>query len=721
MGGRWLVLAILLVLAAVLVLPAAALATGEPRLRTSVTDDAGVLTPAEEAQVATALQQLRDDHGVQLFVAYVETTGTATVTDFTAETARVNSLGGNDALLLVAIGDRSDALWVGDSLDAITNDEIDAILTTAVEPRLADGDFAGAMIAGAEAIGSAVERAAATVPPATAAAPTTAPVTAPPGESAGGGGSGIDITPILALLLVVGGGLIIGWTWWTRRKAATAVAATLDQLNREANRALLAADEAMKDATNDVEFAAAQWGDDEVVAYRAAIDRGADDLKAAFAIRQQLDDAEPETPAQRERMLHEILTRTTGIHEALDAQEQRFDQLRDLEQAAPAQLAALPPVIDGLRTRREAARVLMDRLAATYAPSAIASVSGNLPEADKALASASDEAAQGAGLVGGRPHQAVISLRRAQDAVTQVTRLLDAVERLGARLDEAAAGLPGELDAAAADIASARTAIERVNAAGASPAGAPPAGDQAPALAAAEQLLSDARGAAAAHPLDPLAALEMATRANAAADAIVAGVQAEEARRAKRLQAATTAVTSARGHVDRAVDYITTRRHGVGRTARTRAAEAQASLADAQRLAASDPDAALTAARRATQLADEAYRLAASQFDAWDASNGPVAGPYSRPPAGPAGSDIAGAVLGGIIGGILAGGGRGSGWGGTPWGGGMGGRRGGGFGMPPGPFGGGGRSRGGSFNLPGGFGGGGGGGGGGGRVRGGRW
>jgi hypothetical protein len=198
----------------------------------------------------------------------------------------------------------------------------------------------------------------------------------------------------------------------------------------------------------------------------------------------------------------------------------------------------------------------------------------------------------------------------------------------------------------------------------------------------------------------------------------VAGVQDREARQQRRLQMAATALTSARGHVDRAVDYITTRRHGVGRTARTRAAEAEAQLAEAERLAASDPDASLAAAQRATQLADEAYRRAASQFDAWDAANGPVAGPY-RPPSS-AGADIAGAVLGGIIGGILAGGGRGSGWGGSPWGGPMsgggGGRHGGGFGLPGG-FGGGGRSGGGGFSLPGGFGGGGGGG----RVRGGRW
>lgn len=704
----WLSIAILTIMLAV---PGPALADGEPTLRDSVTDLADVLTPAEEADVADALQQLRDAHGVQLFVAFVGTTRPATVTDFARSTAEANSLGGNDALLLVAVEDRSDALWVGDSLGAISDDEIDAILATAVEPRLADGDFADAMIEGAAAIGAAFAS-----EPATAAPPTAAAVTAvPAGQTGKPERSGIDLTPIIAIVLVGGGLLLVGWALWTRRKVARAAAATLDRLNRDANRALLAADERLKDAANDVEFAAAQWGEDEVTAYRQAIKQADDTVRAAFGIRQRLDDAEPETPAERERMLREIVARTADAGKLLDEQEHRFDQLRDLEQAAPEQLAALPAAIDAQRQRRQAAGPLMDRLTAAYAPSAIGSVTGNLPEADKALESAASEAARGTGLQDTQRPQAVVALRRAQDGVARATLLLDAVERLAQRLDEAAARLPTEIDAAAADVETATTAVAKAGSArtGATTDGAA-TDDQARALADARQLLANAREAAAARPLDPLAALELATRANASADAIVAGIQEREVRRARRLQVAATAVTSARGHVDRATDYITTRRHGVGQTARTRAAEAHASLTDAERLAGSDPDGAVAAAQRATQLADEAYRLATSQFDAWDAGNGPVAGPYSR--GGPAGSDVAGAVLGGIIGGILAGGGRGSGrgsgWGGTPWGGPIGGgRHGGGFGAPRGPFGGGGgRVGGGGF-----------GGGGGGRVRGGRW
>ena len=75
-----------------------------------------------------------------------------------------------------------------------------------------------------------------------------------------------------------------------------------------------------------------------------------------------------------------------------------------------------------------------------------------------------------------------------------------------------------------------------------------------------------------------------ATAANQAADAILAGLREAEAQRQRRAQLATSAIATAQAHVERAIDFITTRRHGVGRTARTRAAEADARLTDARTL-----------------------------------------------------------------------------------------------------------------------------------------
>ena len=100
-------------------------------------------------------------------------------------------------------------------------------------------------------------------------------------------------------------------------------------------------------------------------------------------------------------MLREIVARCARAQQLLDEQEQRFDQLRDLEAPAPAQLAALPAAIEALRARRTAADQDRCSPALAYAPSAIASVDGNLEEADKAIDAAAGEAARGRAAVVG--------------------------------------------------------------------------------------------------------------------------------------------------------------------------------------------------------------------------------------------------------------------------------------------------------------------------------
>lgn len=689
-----------LVLALGLVAGPALAQAAPPRLDDQLTDAADVLSGSEEAEVERALDALVDDVNVQLWVLYLDTIEGEDAVGFAERTARANSLGGNDALLLVAFEDRAYALWVSDRLD-VTDAEIDDILADALEPGLRAEDYVAAAVSTATALGEAATNGVVpTLTPTIVPAPTTAP------GGTGGEGGGIDLTPILVVVVIGGGALLVVRGIIVARATARADAEDRDRLAREANRALLAVDELLRDAEDELGFAEAQWGEAEAKPVREAILRATTELKAAFAIRQRLDDHEPEPPSQRRTMLAEVVERTGRARTELETQLARLEELRDLERTAPELLAALPASIEALRARRTAAESLLARLVADYAPSATASVSGNLVEAAKALETAASEAARGSEAAATRRSEAVVALRRAQDGVASATRLVEAVEHLATGLDDAAAQALPELREAEADIARARSAVTGPSAV------ASPALDES--LANAERLLGEARRAAQAVPMDPLGALDRATAAHRAADGLLAGIEEAEQGRRRQAQLLERTLTSARGRVDRAVDYITTRRHGVGERARVRAAEAEARLADAKRLAGSDPKAALEAANRAQQLADEAYSLAASEFDGWNDRGGPVAGPHRRDPMASPEAQIIGAVLGGILGGVLSGGGRGargSGWGGSPWGGLGGGRSGGGgFGLPSGPRGGG-------------WGGGGsrGGGGGGGRARGGRW
>ena len=268
-------------------------------------------------------------------------------------------------------------------------------------------------------------------------------------------------------------------------------------------------------------------------------------------------------------MLREIVARCTRAQQLLDAQEQRFDELRDLEASAPAQLAALPAAIEALRTRCTAADAGRGPPRRHVRPVRDASVTATSPRRPRPSMPRPARRPGGPRWSGTKPTEGVVALRRAQEAMARATQLVEAVERLAAGLDEAAARLPAELDAAARDVGRGprrrRRAWHQVPAVPPSAPGSAAAADPVGALRAAEAALGEARRAAEARPLDPLAALQRAMAANQAADAIVAQVADANAQVARRRQVAEAAIATAQGHVGRAIDYITTRRHGVGR------------------------------------------------------------------------------------------------------------------------------------------------------------
>ena len=131
-------------------------------------------------------------------------------------------------------------------------------------------------------------------------------------------------------------------------------------------------------------------------------------------------------------------------------------------------------------------------------------------------------------------------------------------------------------------------------------------------------------------------------------------------------------------------------RPAVRREARTRLAEAGASLVQARQLQQTDPAAALPYAQRANDLAAQAIQYAQNDVGAFGSGAG---GMFGGSGGSGSGGNVMGAILGGIvINSLLGGGGRSSGGGGFGGGGFGGGGFGGGSrggGMSPGSFGGG--------------------------------
>ena len=688
---------IALALAACLALAASpALAATPERLSEPITDQAGVLNSIDE--IEAALAALLDDHDVQLFVLFVDTTEGLTVTEFADETARLSSFGGNDALLVVATEDRSDAIWVADAL-AITDAEIDGILVGTLEPGLGSGDFSQAVIDTAEALGRAADEDP-ILPPLPTPRQTLTPGAGPGNDDEGGG---FGIGAFLGLILL-GTGIAVILVWIVTRLVARRDEEERDRqtgkLARETNAHLIATDERVRSADQEVGFVEAEFGAEEAAPFRQAVAAARTELQAAFEIRQRLDDSQPEDRPTREAMLREINERTAHADEALDRQAARIDELRNLERQAPAILAALPAQLEAQEARLQRSESTLQGLVARYADSAVAPVRGNVVEARKGLAGARAAIERGTSGTAGGAGRAASEIVTAQKGIAGATALLDAIDAAARGLAEAELVVPGQLAEAEQDFAEAGDAVP------VDPIPGLP--DRDAAFDAAMRALETARAAAAARPSDPLAAARATAEAQRLATELLATVRNDAQQQARFLAALAASITAARAEVDRAAHYIATRRSGMRQTARTRLAEAERLLAEAEALRDADPRRAMAVAQRADRLAEEAYATASHDFAQWDRTGRG---------ATTSGGDLAGAILGGILGGILSGGGRGAGWGGSPWGSSGSGSGGGGFGGRGGGGWGGGHSRGGSF---GGFGGGGRGGGGG-HSRGGRW
>ena len=666
-------LAVLVATAAFAFLAAgAARAHDVPRLAGQVTDltDRKVLAGGR-AEIDRALSELRQQRNVQLFVLFTESNGDHTAREYAEEVAQASSLGDNDALFVVALRDRTYYVWLDHSLnDAVTSTEAERIRSQQIEPRLTAGDYAGAVVAGARGLGQAV----AGVGPAE-----------PSGEPAPAGG-GLNLLPILGLVLVVVGGL---WVWGAvsssrrqrRRERQTAEERDrrTGELAREANALLIRTDDALRDAQQEIGFAEAQFSEAEVAPFREALRRASEELKGAFAVRQQLDDEVPEDPETRERLLRDIIQRAGRAQSLLEEERRRIEQLRDLERTAPEILARLPAQLDALEARVPEAEETLAGLQ-SYAESSWQSIKGNVVEAQKRLTHARQQVDTGRqAATAGDTRAAARSARAAQEASAEAGRLLDAIATLADALRNAERTVGQELAAAAADVNAARLGLREGGAQGLESR-----------LAEADAALQAAEREAASPKPDFLAAHRHATRANAIADEVLAHVRQAEERRVREAEIVAAAVHSAEASYYRAADYISERRGGIGRPARTRLREAERHLERAQAVADADPRVALTEARRAEDLAEEAYALAREDFEDYDMYGADILGGGW---GGGSGRRRRGGMIFPLP--ILIGGGwGGGGWGGTPWGS-TGGSRGlgGGFG---GTFGGG-RSGGGGF------------------------
>lgn len=625
-----------------------------------VLDESGVLSPAELSQAEERIAQLKSDTGLDLWAVYVDAfTEPSDAADWANQTADDNGLGPSQYLLAVATDGRQYYLS-GDSSGPLTEDQLAAIEQQQIQPALAQDDWPGAVDGAADGITDAAGGGS--------------------GSPADGSGGSSWLTWLLVVVVIgVGVVLLVMFVRRRRRGAVTGGPATppqprLEDLERRASSLLVETDDALKTSAQELGFAKAQFGDAATTEFEAALATAKQSLDEAFGLKQRLDDATPDSEQDARAWNERIIALCEAANALLDEKAAAFDELRKLEQNAPEALARVQDEREKASASLDQAASRLQALQAAYAPEALATVVDNPDQARQRLEFAEEQLAGAqAAIAAGDGGEAAVGIRAAEEAVGQAALLENAIEKLEADLAEgerSASALVAELES---DIAAASALPD-------------PDGRIAGVIASTRQQLDAARTRLTGTARRPLAALQSLEAANTQIDALVQGVRDAQAQAQRAQQMVGQVMMQAQAQVSAAEDYITARRGAVGAQARTRLAEAGASLARAQALQAGDPQQAMQQAQRADQLAGQAIQLAQNDVGAFDG------GMFGGSPqgGGQSGGGMLGAVLGGIVLNSMLGGGRSSG------GGGLGGMLGGGAsrssggGMRPGSFGGGG-------------------------------
>ncbi len=619
------------------------------RLPGYVTDSAGVLNGSQLSDVERAVDKLYNDRRIRLWVVYVDSFSGQSATDWTERTRQASDLSDEDAILAVATADRSYAFLAGPATGVSSSDAA-TLRRDAIEPALRRSDWAGAAVAAADGLNT-----------------TTAPA---PGIS------GFGLLVALVILVIV---VLLLWLWARRRRrkrreaeyaAARRVdpadpgalaSVRIDALDDLSKSMVVDVDNAVRTSDNELALAVEEFGDKETTPFSLAVSNAKTALAQAFNVRQILDDAVPETAAQRRDLLTRVVVAAAKADRELEAQREAFEQLRDLVVNAPARLDAMTQQMVDLTARLQPSEQALAALHNQFADTALASVAGNVEIAKQRLTFADQNITSARNLVSrpvGRQTGLVDAVRAAESALGQARTLLDAVDSAATDINRAIAALPSAITDIQNGIKSAGDQLAQGN-----------TGRADELSAARDAAVQAVAGAQSTGTADPLGAFTKLTQADADLDRLLASV-AEEREAAERLSRAfDQALFAAQSRVRAVSDYIDVRRGSVGPEARTRLAEAVRQLQAAQDKQETNLTEAIAHANGAAMLASQAQSMASSDTQSAQQS---YYGRYGSTSNSNMGAVLGGIILGNILSGSMRGGlggSMGGGWSPTSYGG----------------------------------------------------
>lgn len=400
-------------------------------------------------------------------------------------------------------------------------------------------------------------------------------------------------------------------------RSGAPVRESIEALSQRANIALVRLDDALETSADELGFAIAQFGEAATAEFAAAVASARADISEAFALKQKLDDAIPDTERDQRDWTTRVLFLAESAKARLDDQESRFGSLRRLERDAPAAAAETAARIRGIRARVPGAIDELRALRTRYAASVTVSINDSIDRANELLDGADSAVAEATAVlatsvispVNTLLHQAEDQVRRAAHELDAITACAEAVAAAEAARDEMSAAITAAVaeaklvrDADDTDPATAGEigdAVQKATAATAAIAGA--------AAAALSDRLTD--GSASTLSLrDPVAELEHLRPIQDLLDTTLATARNRRQRLENARVALVGALAIAKSQIAAAKQVMTSGRRDASAAARTRLAEAERNLAMAA--VEADPVVALDTARRANSLAQDADALA---------------------------------------------------------------------------------------------------------------
>ena len=612
------------------------IALGAPAFATSpvttsgiVTDPGGWLSDSDRSAIETAARTARTK-GITIDVVVVPDFSGQKPDAWCKASATASSSKDSDILYAIAYNERSDVFCskkapVSQTVLDNAQRQAEATLTsnplTASDTAIGAQTFINSVVSGYQSpssTGSSSSR--------SSSSRTSSP----------GGGS------MLVMLIIVGGGVIAllvhnnsrrsrgAGTAKTPAQAANMPGMSVAETVTLANRQLLSADEQVRSAADELDFARAQFGiaaTDEFArtleAARAAVARG-------FERQKQMEDA---TGDAEKRSIASAIMRDLGENmNPLSAVQAAFEQRRSEQATLPSRITEASERLVEQRGDLERATAELAAIAGIYPAQMLTSLQDNPEQAHALLetaASAIEAAKQAvdtdralAESTLDTAHRALMMAKHQTDAIFSAKSDLDAIrDRLGAAI--------GSISADLADVTSLR----------AEPAVFDP-------------LVADARAAIAEGQAalmnngDPLAALEHLRTSEANIDAALAPLRSQRENAEKARANAQAQISLAETAFERAERYVQGRRGAIDLSVRSTLHDSEQSLKAARAAISSDPAKASALASDARAKADRVLATPLpNAADSWNAG-------YSGRPTSPGssiGSSLGEALLWSIL------------------------------------------------------------------------